>query len=297
MMSLWTRLGLALGLALSAPAPQAIAAPIDQAGFADTKKTVELPNGITLAYAEIGNPDGEPLLLIHGFTDNARSWSLIAPHLADRRLIAMDLRGHGKSEAPECCYALIDLAHDAKLLLDALNIEQADVAGHSLGSMTAQTLAARWPERVGKLVLVSSTSSMAEVAKRGGWLWEAIHGLEPPIDPNSQFMKDWYANPNPVDEEFLSRERAESAAVPLQVWKGVLYEGAAQEFGRMLPDVKAPVLVLWGDQDSLFAKADQDALKAALPAAEFKAYPGLGHNMFWEEPEEVAADIKDFLQK
>jgi pimeloyl-ACP methyl ester carboxylesterase len=296
-MSIWKRLSFAAGLALSMVAPQAIAAPIDQTGFADTKKTVELPNGITLAYAEMGNPEGEPLLLIHGFTDNARSWSLVAPHLAKRRLIAMDLRGHGKSEAPECCYALIDLAHDAKLLLDALKIEQADVAGHSLGSMAAQTLAARWPERVRKLVLVSSTASMAEASKRDGWLWEAIHGLQAPIDPNSQFMLDWYANPNPVDQDFITRERAESAAVPLQVWKGVLYETAAQEFGRMLPDVKAPVLVLWGDQDGFFGQADQDTLKAALPAAAFKAYPGLGHNMFWEKPEQVAADIEEFLEK
>ncbi len=45
------------------------------------KKSVELPNGVTLAYAEMGDSEGKPLLLIHGYTDNSRSWSLVAPYL------------------------------------------------------------------------------------------------------------------------------------------------------------------------------------------------------------------------
>ena len=94
---------------------------IDQAGWAGAKRRVALPNGITIAYVEMGNPEGRPVLLVHGYTDSSRSWSLPAAQLAHRyRLIAVDLRGHGASSAPECCYTIPDMVHDLRLLLDHL---------------------------------------------------------------------------------------------------------------------------------------------------------------------------------
>ena len=118
-----------------------------QAEWADAKKTVKLANGITLAYVEMGTSDGPPMLLIHGYTDNSRSWSLLAPYLKAHRMLAIDLRGHGKSDAPQCCYDYADFANDAALFLDAMGIAKADVIGHSLGSMAAQLLAAQHPKR------------------------------------------------------------------------------------------------------------------------------------------------------
>ena len=192
-----------------------------QAEWADARKTVKLANGITLAYVEMGNSDGPAMLLIHGYTDNSRSWSLLAPYLKAHRMLAIDLRGHGKSDAPQCCYGYADFANDAALFLDAMGIAKADVIGHSLGSMTAQLLAAQHPEKVDRLVLISSTTGFG--GGPGSWLWDNVMPLTAPIDPNGQFMKDWYANPNPVDEDFITRERAESAAVPIHVWRGVLW--------------------------------------------------------------------------
>ncbi|MGO4833361.1 alpha/beta fold hydrolase, partial [Rhizobiaceae sp. 2RAB30] len=141
-----------------------------QAEWADAKKMVKLPNGLSLAYVEMGNSEGKPTLLIHGYTDNSRSWSLIAPYLKDRRLIAVDLRGHGKSDAPACCYAYSDFADDVSLFLDALGVAKADVIGHSLGSLTAQLLAAQHPDKVDQLVLISSTTAIG--GGPGSWLWD-----------------------------------------------------------------------------------------------------------------------------
>jgi pimeloyl-ACP methyl ester carboxylesterase len=122
------------------------------------KKTVALPDGVTLAYIDTGNPTGPPVVLIHGYTDNARDWVPMLPYLSKRfRLILVDIRGHGKSSKPECCYTRLDFAYDIKLLLDALSIRQADVVGHSLGSIIAQTFAEYWPERTDRVVLISST--------------------------------------------------------------------------------------------------------------------------------------------
>lgn len=264
-----------------------------QADWAGAKKTIKLPNGLSLAYVEMGNSDGKPTLLIHGYTDNSRSWSLMAPFLRDRRLIAIDLRGHGKSDAPPCCYAYSDLADDAALFLDAIGVAKADVIGHSLGSLAAQLLAAQHPDMVDRLVLVSSTTAVGSAP--GSWLWDNIMPLSPPIDPESQFMKDWYANPNPVDEDFLARERAESAATPIQVWHGVLWGMATADLAPVSSLVKAPVLVVWGDKDPLFDLSHQEKLEKAYPDAEFETFRGAGHNMLWEFPEETAKVIASFL--
>jgi len=292
------RLGLMLALCAYPAARAAQAAEIaipSQADWAGAKKMMKLANGISLAYVEMGNPDGVPTLLIHGYTDNSRSWSLLAPYLKDRHLIAIDLRGHGKSDAPACCYAYTDLADDVSLFLDAMGLAKADVIGHSLGSLTAQLLAAQHPDKVGKVVLVSSTTAIG--GGPGSWLWDNITALKAPIDPNSQFMKDWYANPNPVDEDYITRERTESAAVPLHVWNGVLWGTVVGDLTFTAPLVKSDVLVLWGDQDGLFDQSHQDKLAKAFPKAQVEVFKGAGHNMFWEFPEKSAAVISAFLNK
>nr|MCU0802660.1 alpha/beta hydrolase [Paracoccaceae bacterium] len=121
--------------------------------WSDARQSLTTAEGLTMTYVEAGNPAGPPTLLLHGYTDNSRSWSLLAPHLANRRLIMLDLRGHGGTAAPACCYGPDSLAHDVALAMDALGLPSADVIGHSMGSVTAATLAAWHPEKVRRLVL------------------------------------------------------------------------------------------------------------------------------------------------
>ena len=100
-------------------APPASSPPrVDLTAFDRAKKTVALPNGETLAYVEMGDPAGKPVVLIHGYTDNARDWAPLVPYLTKGdRLIAVDIRGHGQSAKPECCYAIVDFAYDINCLL------------------------------------------------------------------------------------------------------------------------------------------------------------------------------------
>lgn len=291
-------LKIALAIAWLATAASGFAAemPIPtQTEWAGEKKTVDLPNGIKLAYSEMGNADGAPLLLIHGYTDNSRSWSLVAPYLRNRHIYAIDLRGHGKSSAPECCYTYADFANDAFLFLEAMNIKQADVVGHSLGSLTVQMLAAQHPEKVGKVVLISSTLSTG--GGPGTWLWDNVGPLHEPIDPNGKFMTEWYWNPNPVDEGFIKAEREESAAVPIHVWKGVLWGTTTGDLSKVSPLIKASMMIFWGDQDPLMDAPQQAKLRAAFPDAVFETFPGAGHNLLWEQPEKAAELINSFLSK
>ncbi len=264
-----------------------------QEGWVGAKQTVTLDSGLEVAYVEIGNSDEQPVLLLHGYTDNSRSWSLLAPYLGGRHLVAMDLRGHGNSGASDCCYGLDVLADDVNDFMGKIGLDKADVVGHSLGSMTAATLAAYYPERVDELVLVSTSAYMPEEATN--WLWENVPAMTRPVDPESEFMMNWYWNPTPVDEDFLGRERAESAAASEATWMGVLRGLTMTDWSKMASRIKAPTLILWGDQDGFFGAESQAHMHDIMPDAKRISYEGHGHNMFWEIPEQVGSDITEFL--
>ena len=273
---------------------------IDLDAFEALKKTRTLSNGMTLAYIDTGDPKGSPVVLIHGFTDNARDWAPLLPYLSGQhRIILVDIRGHGRSDKPECCYTRLDFAYDIKLLLDALHIERADIVGHSLGSIITQTLAEYWPERVRRVVLISSSGGPrpGEQPKKPAFDFAGeIAKLKEPLDPDSPFMIAWWSSPKPVDEEFIRRQRRDAAAIPLRVWLAVLDQGLAMgDLRRTLPRLKAPALLIWGSEDPLVTDESRATLREALPAAQVKVFEGLGHNPFWEEPQAVAQVINRFL--
>jgi len=241
---------------------------------------------------------------VHGYTDSARDWVPLVPYLSPAfRLILVDLRGHGRSGEPECCYTRFDFAYDIKLLLDALGVARADIVGHSLGSIVTETFAEFWPERTRRVVLISATGGAppgTPPPPEVGDLIARIRELREPIDPNSPFMLEWWSSPTHVDEDFIRRERQSSAAMPARVWHAVLDEAvepmlAGTELQRTLPRLAAPALLIWGERDPLITTNWRATLRAALPHAQVKVFPGLGHNPFWEDPRACADVINAFL--
>lgn len=287
------RLTFALGAALLALAAPAAAEPLDQANWTQRKQAVTLPNGVTLRYVEAGDPKGKPLVLIHGWTDTSRSWSLLLPELKRHRLIIPDLRGHGGSDKPDCCYAVGDFANDIRLLLDALGLPRATFAGHSLGSFITQRLAFEHPGPVERLVLIGSTTTPG--LKPNDWLWNNVMALGDRIDPDSPFIREWVSGPTPIDPAFLAAVRPETAAVPRHVWRAVLHEAATTQLAPAAAHITAPAMIIWGDQDPLFGADMQAGLRAALPHASFHSFKGRGHNTHWEAPREIGALIAGFV--
>ena len=285
-----------LGFLWRTAAAAATPAPIDLDAFDAQKKTAALPDGETLGYVLLGDPGGAPVVLIHGYTDNARDWVPLVPYLPRRwRLILVDMRGHGRSGKPECCYTRLDFAYDVKLLLDALDVARADIVGHSMGSFVAQTFAEYWPERTRRVVLISSSGGTWPPRTPPPYETQ-IRQLKEPIDPDSPFMIEWWSSPTPVDADFIRRQRRDAAAIPLRVWLAVLDQGRiGGDLQRTLPLLKAPTLLIWGDKDPIIPPEGRQSLRRALPQAQVKVFPGLGHNPFWEQPQACADVIDAFL--
>jgi pimeloyl-ACP methyl ester carboxylesterase len=276
---------------------------IDLDAFDASRQHVALPNGMSLAYVDRGPRDAPVVLLIHGYTSNGRGWVPPLPYLdPSRRYLIPDLRGHGQSSKPDCCYDRTTFAYDLRLLLDALHVAQADVVGTSLGSLVAQAFAENWPERTRRLVLQSSTGgplAACEAEPAGeavGEFRNAILALRDPIDPDSPFMIAWYTSTVPVDAELLRRQRRDAAAIPASVWLAILDQGLnLRDLQADLQRIRAPTLLIWGGKDNLFGARDRCSLRKALPKAEVSLFEDLGHNAYWEDPPAVAAVINRFL--
>lgn len=109
--------------------------------------------GVRLAYQVSGPPDAPPLVLLHALGEDATDWEAVVPVLArSRRVYALDLRGHGRSEWPGD-YSLELMQADVLRFLDALGLGQVDLIGHSMGGIVAYLLAEDHPQRVSRLVL------------------------------------------------------------------------------------------------------------------------------------------------
>jgi pimeloyl-ACP methyl ester carboxylesterase len=301
--------GVALG-AVSPPAATAVKTPsgtappseINLAAFEAAKRHVTLSDGVDLAYIQMGDPHGTPVVLIHGYTGSALDWVPILPYLPRHwRLILPDLRGHGASSKPECCYDLNDFAYDVKLLLDRLHVAEAEIVGFSLGSMVAQRFAETWPQRTQRVVLISSAGARLPCAPpveqhEFDCGLPDIRALKATPTEDSPFMVAWWSSPTPVNEQFIERERHNAAQIPLRVWRAVLDQSLTDpDLAAMLPRLTAPTLLIWGSKDPIMSPADRASLEAALPHAEVKIFPGLGHNQFWEQPRAVAGVIDRFF--
>lgn len=254
-----------------------------------------LSTGITLRYAEHGDSGATPILCLHGYTDSWFSFQRVLELLpSNLHVFALDQRGHGDSDRPATGYTIADFARDALAFMDAKGIERATVVGHSMGSFIAQQVALLAPERVERLVLIGSATTAVNPGIIE--LQQAVHTLTDPVE--RQFVYEFQASTiyAPVPESFLNRVVAESMKLPARVWHSAIEGLLASDLVTQLGWITAPTLVVWGEQDGIFGRSEQDALVAVVPSATLHVYSETGHALHWERPQEFATDLVRFIE-
>ncbi|WP_429807906.1 alpha/beta fold hydrolase [Ensifer sp. B1-9] len=263
---------------------------IDQQHWASLKRRLELPGGRQFAYVDQG--EGPVLLLLHGYSDSSRSFSLIVPHLPGRRLIIPDLAGHGASHAGQGA-TVADFARDLDCLAGRLALNDVVVVGHSMGAMTAIAFAALRPDLVRALVLLSGTLQPGLDATNP--TAQAIRALKDPLHRDNAFFDSWHACSRPVDGEFLGYMRDEAADIPTRMWRTILDGLAATDLRASARQLRMPVLAIAGSEDPLFDAGHRQQLAATLGSARSITLDGHGHNPHWESPVLVAEHILAFV--
>jgi pimeloyl-ACP methyl ester carboxylesterase len=260
--------------------------------------TVQLAHGLTLSYADRGDPAGSVLLMLPGPTDSWQSYEPVLERLSPSiRAIAVSPRGHGDSDKPVHGYGVHDLAGDVVPLLDALGIERAVLAGHSGSCLVSRRAALDHPERVAGLVLEASPTTLRGDKALEGFAASVVAGLEDPIDREfaRAFVVD--TSSNDVSPELIDGLTDELLKVPARAWREMFSDLVQYDDTAELGRIDTPTLLVWGDSDPLVPYGMQDQLVNRIRGAELLVYPGVGHTPRWEEPARFAADVTSFVTR
>jgi non-heme chloroperoxidase len=257
---------------------------------------VKVDTGLTLQYVVQGDPKGPVVVLLHGAGDSWHSWELVLPHLSKSlRVYAVTLRGHGLSDHPQSGYQRADFAKDVTSLLKKLDLRDVTLVGHSLGSFVAQVVAQNDTEtRVSRLVLVGSGPGAPR--PEGAPISSYFASVKDPI--SYEFARDFQAGTafTPLPPAFLEMMIAEVQRVPAAMFHELARGSGDPRHVEKLGLIKAKTLLLWGDKDAMFSKADQDGLLKSIPGSRLIAYPDTGHALHWEYPERFARDLAAFMK-
>lgn len=259
---------------------------------------VTLSTGITLSYAEVGDPAAPVVVLLPGPADSWRSYERVLDHLPSSvRAIAVSQRGHGDSDKPRAGYGVDDFASDVPLLLDALGIDRAVLAGHSGSCLVVRRVAIGHPERVAGLILEASPTTLRGHPGLTEFVSSVVWSLEDPIDPT--FARSFVADTSSehVAAEFVDQLANELVKVPARVWKEMFAGLLAYDDVDEIENLTTPTLLLWGDGDGLVDRDMQTTLTRQIRDAELVVYNGVGHTPRWEDPVRFASDVAGFAHR
>jgi len=251
---------------------------------------------VRLHYEAIGT-GGPPLLLIAGIPAVASDWRpVVGAFAAERRVIAFDNRGSGRSAVTPGPYTTAQLAADAVAFLDHLGVAQADVFGMSLGGMIAQELAIARPERVRRLVLGCTHAGPRHAAPQPR---EAARAFAMRTDDWPLRMRTLapFAFSRNVDPRLLRTfvEKKSRDAQTEEGYRAQIAAVLAHDTADRLARVTARKPVNTGDDDRIIPAASSRLLQERMPAATLHVIRGAGHLFFLERLHETETALRAFL--
>ena len=281
--------------------------PVAQTGYVDAStQRVTAGNGIEYAYRDLGESE-VPLVLLQHFRGNLDNWdpALVDELAAERRVITFDNVGVGATTGttPSTIEAM---AHDAIAFLEALELQQVDLLGFSIGSFVAQEIALVRPDLLRRVVLASSAPQGA--AGMHGWAAEVIGAVGTPETTPQGYISVFFA---PTD---TSREAGRQAAGRIfggrttdrdepTTWqtRQAQYDAVCawgipnHSLLERVSAIDVPVLVANGDSDPMILPRYSHLLAGLLPNAQVTIYPDSAHGFLFQHHSRFAAEVNAFL--
>jgi pimeloyl-ACP methyl ester carboxylesterase len=252
------------------------------------RKEITLANGLHMVYLEGGQ--GEPLMLLHGFSDDKDNFVYVARELVGHyRVIIPDINGFGESSRPEGAnYGAAAQAQRMHALAAALGLKQLHLGGSSMGGQISLLYAVAHPSEVKSLWLLDS----------GGLRSAPPSDMDKMKDnPKKDFdteadlaMSDPPFIPKPM-MDYIGQQRARNAAMEKIIGQHLGQEPGVEE---VIKGLVTPSLIVWGAQDHILNPASADIFHRLLPHSQVIIMPGAGHLPMLEQPEQSAADYLRF---
>ena len=266
-------------------------------------------DGLEMAYRVAGDPAGQPITLIHGYTGNTRNWALQIKPLTGGgwRTLCADNPGHGSSAGPEDAdvYTMPAMAARQHALAETMGFAPAVVVGHSMGGAIAEEYALRYPEHVRALILVDSAGggsrrddpaaaemrrgmeNMRAMARERGlaaaYDWQVEHGLRPAVAQISPELRE------------LARSEFLKTSLPGYLHCGAQLNERDDTLGR-LASLTVPTLVICGENENPGLRKVADDLARTIPGARYEIIADAAHSPTLENTSAFNAVVLDFLR-
>jgi pimeloyl-ACP methyl ester carboxylesterase len=231
-------------------------------------------------YEEAGA--GEPLVLVMGLGGDLQAWRFQVQELSKHfRVITFDNRGAGRTSAPDRPYSIKGMAEDLNDLLDVLKIEKTHILGYSMGGYIAQEFALAYPKRVDRLILLATGPAIDGYGRAVVSSWIDVRSSNMSREQVARHNAPWLYSPELLD----NRERYEQAIRNSLAnrWEQEDYAFIRQaqailawEPGDRASAIKAPTLIVAGEDDILVPARNAEALGKLIPGSTVKLLPG-GH--------------------
>lgn len=242
---------------------------------------------------------GPPVVALHGFTHDGSTWAGLAARMPERRIVAPDLRGHGRTGGSG---DLDDAAADVVALVEHLG-GACDVVGYSLGGRVALHAALAAPEQIRTLVLVGADPGIRDPRDRSERALADDHRARSLLaDGLDVFVDAWEARPMfaglagrpDAERAELDRVRRSHDAGALAGVLSRMSPGRQRDLWPALESLPMPVLAVAGALDRKYAQI-ADAIAACVPRGESALVPGCGHAVHLEAPDAFAALLLGWL--
>ncbi len=255
-------------------------------------------NGLELAYYLDGPQDAPVVTFCHSLAADSGMWDEQMPVLKHRRVLRLDMRGHGASSAPNGPCTLQQLAADVVAVWDHLGIARSDFVGLSIGGMIGQALGFAHGERVGALLLCDtrclSDASQAQIWEDRIAMVQQAGSLEPVI---AGTIPRWFS------EDFVARApaRVEEVRAMMRRCSVEGYAGCGRaisvfDFSSELPKIKARTMIVVGRDDASATVADAEAIQRGIAGSGLRVIEKCRHLPNIEDPTSFNAILSDWLQ-
>lgn len=251
--------------------------------------------GHRVHYYVLGPADGAPVLLVHGLGGRAEDWAKLAPLIAKAgyRVYLPDLPGYGQSEWPaDFSYSVGDEAKVVADFFDVIGLKQVNLGGWSMGGWVVQLVAARYPERISKLMLFDSAGLHVQPA------WDVR--LFTPVTPAELDKLDTLLMPHPPHiPGFVARDILRFSGKHSWVIHRALnrmLEGK-DTTDHLLPSLRMPVLLVWGEADSIIPVSQGETMHRLIPQSQLDVVPACGHLAPNECAKQIAPGVVSFLRQ
>ncbi|MHA1595260.1 MAG: alpha/beta fold hydrolase [Candidatus Baldrarchaeia archaeon] len=246
---------------------------------------------------------GFPLVMIMGLGANKDWWPppMISELSKKYKLILFDNRGAGRSDKPDVPYTIRMFADDTVGLMDALGIEKAHIFGVSMGGMIAQEVAINYPERVEKLILGCTTCGGKRFVPPSEEVLQSLMKV-PSVPPEEAARK--YIVPTLFTKEIIEKRKDLVeffvkvyciAPTPEHAYRRQLEAILRHDTCDRLHKIKAPTLILHGEEDVLLPPENSKILAELIPNSKLVIFKGTGHGFIAEAVDEVCKTILEFL--